>query len=68
MATANMASLRGRSCLTNPVAFYYRVIAPVDRGRATYIIYLDLCKAHDTAPHDMLVSKMKKHGFYRWTT
>jgi len=45
-----------------------RITTLVDNGRATGFIYPELYKAFHTAPHEILVSKLQRQGFDRWTT
>lgn len=49
---------KGKLYLTNLVAFFYRVTALVDKGRATDVIHPDLCKASDTISYVILLSEL----------
>jgi len=57
---------KGKSCLTNLIAFYDDMTGWIDEGRAVDAVYLDFSKAFDTVSHDILLGKLRKCGLDGW--
>ncbi|GAB0187639.1 mitochondrial enolase superfamily member 1 [Grus japonensis] len=58
---------KGKSCLTNLIAFYDGMTGWVDEGRAVDVVYLDFSKAFDTISRNILIGKLRKCGLDEWT-
>ncbi|GAB0186382.1 glutamate receptor ionotropic, kainate 2 [Grus japonensis] len=58
---------KGKSCLTNVIAFYDGMTGWVDEGRAVDVVYFDIRKVFVTVSHNILISKFRKCGLDEWT-
>ncbi|CAM4580250.1 unnamed protein product [Lepidochelys kempii] len=58
---------KGKSCLTNLIAFYDEIIGSVDEGKAVDVLFLDFSKAFEMVSYSILASKLKKYGLDEWT-
>ncbi|CAM5133953.1 unnamed protein product, partial [Eretmochelys imbricata] len=61
------AFTKGKSCLTNLIAFYDKITSSVDEGKAVVMLFLNFSKAFDTVSHSILASMLKKYGLDEWT-
>ena len=48
--------------LTNLISFYKEVTHLVDEGKAVDVVYLDFCKAFNSASYSIPLEKLASHG------
>jgi len=58
---------KGKSCLTNLIAFYDGMTVWVDEGRTVDVVYLNFSKAFDTVSDNILLGKLRKCGLDEWS-
>jgi len=58
---------KGKSCLTNLIAFYDGMTAWVDEGRAVDVVYFDISKAFESVSRNILIGRLRKSGLDEWS-
>jgi len=58
---------KGKSYLTNLIAFCDGMTSWEDEGRAADVVYLDFSKALDTVSYNILLGKLRKCGLDGWS-
>jgi len=58
---------KGKSCLTNLIAFYDDMTGWVDEGGAVDVVCLDFSKAFDMVSRNILLGKLRKCGLDEWS-
>lgn len=59
--------MKGKSYLTDLMAFYNKVISLMDEGRTVDFVYLDFNRAFGTVSCNILIDKLMKYGLDKWT-
>jgi len=58
---------KGKSCLTNLIAFYDGMTGWVDEGRAVDVVCVNFSKAFNTVSQNILLGKLRKCGLEKWS-
>jgi len=56
-----------KSCLTNPLAFYDKLTATIDKGSTAEILYLEVRKIFNTVSCCVLIIKCMRYRLDKWT-
>lgn len=59
--------MKGKSCLTDPMAFYNKVTSSMDEGRTVDFVYLDFSNIFGTVSCNIVSDKLMKYGLDKWT-
>jgi len=59
--------MKGKSCLTNLIAFCVEMTGVVNEGRTVDVVYLDISKPLDTDSNNIHTEKMMKYRLEIWT-